>query len=226
MNFIVYLYFIIGLVDVAADISGRHMLQLVTKPLLMPVLILLYARMVSSFVGKDWFVVAALLFSWGGDVALMLAGGERLYFLLGLVSFLVAHVFYILAFGEVRDMSAPVVLSRRPWLMIPLLAYFMGLVSVVFPALPSDMRVPVAVYTAVICAMVSFALARYRRVGDRSFALVFGGALLFMISDSIIAVNKFVCQGHLPMAGAAIMSTYIVAQYLIVKGMWRNENPA
>lgn len=169
-------------------------------------------------------MVAALFFSWIGDVVLMLPGGNKNYFLIGLISFLITHILYVFAFTQVRDRSLPAILKQKIWLLIPLLAYLIGLISLVFPALDTDMRIPVAIYTSVIGTMVVFALNRFRRVSDRSFALVFGGAILFMISDSCIAVNKFLCHGTMPLAGVWIMGLYMAGQYLIVLGMLKNES--
>jgi uncharacterized membrane protein YhhN len=61
------------------------------------------------------------------------------------------------------------------------------------------------------------ALNRKGRVNKRSFQLVFIGSLLFVISDSMIAVDKF--YGEIPQAGFWIMLTYISAQYLIMRGL-------
>jgi uncharacterized membrane protein YhhN len=154
----------------------------------------------------------------------MLPGGNKNYFLIGLISFLITHLLYVFAFIQVRDRSVPAILRQRIWLLIPLLAYLIGLISLVFPALDADMRIPVAIYTSVIGTMVVFALNRFRRVSDRSFALVFGGAILFMISDSCIAVNKFLCHGTMPLAGFWIMGLYMAGQYLIVQGMLKSES--
>jgi len=61
------------------------------------------------------------------------------------------------------------------------------------------------------------ALNRSGRVADISFKLVFVGSLLFLLSDSMIAFNKF--HSDIPLAGFLIMITYIAAQYLIMRGL-------
>jgi uncharacterized membrane protein YhhN len=61
------------------------------------------------------------------------------------------------------------------------------------------MKIPVLIYAAVLTGMVLVALFRFGKTSSSSFALVFGGAILFMISDSLIAINKFL--EPLPMAG-------------------------
>jgi len=79
------------------------------------------------------------------------------------------------------------------------------------------MFVPALIYMIVILLMSISALNRYERVSLRSFTEVFIGALLFMVSDSLLAINKF--SQPIPSASFFIMLTYITAQYFIVKGM-------
>ena len=82
------------------------------------------------------------------------------------------------------------------------------------------MRFPVVAYAAVIQAMVIAAVFRWGRTANASFWAVFAGALLFMISDSLIAVNKF----YTPLDGASqwIMTTYLSGQFLIVFGLLKH----
>jgi uncharacterized membrane protein YhhN len=79
------------------------------------------------------------------------------------------------------------------------------------------MKWPVLLYALVITLMALSALFRYGRTSMKSFALVFGGSILFIMSDSLLAVNKFI--EPLALADFWIMVTYIGAQYLIVSGI-------
>jgi uncharacterized membrane protein YhhN len=90
-----------------------------------------------------------------------------------------------------------------------------GLVSFLYGDL-AEMKLPVIIYAIVILTMLSGAINRSEKVNQHSYWLVLAGAILFVISDSAIAVNKF----SLPFesSGIVIMSTYILAQYLIVTG--------
>ena len=223
MKFTSYLYILIGVLDVAIELTGHSNLRYFTRPLLMPVLIAFYVLGAGTLTRRDRLVITALVFSWFGDLTLMIAAGNKVLFLSGLVSFLIAHIFYINAYIMVRDRSAEMLLKERPWLIIPIGIFLVGMLSVVLPAVTSDMWIPITVYTTVIGTMGTLALNRYGRVSDSSFALVFCGALTFMLSDSLIAINTFLYHGTLYMAGAGIMTTYILGQYLIAKGMLRNE---
>jgi uncharacterized membrane protein YhhN len=219
-----YLYLLAAVVEVIADLMHYEVVHYIVKPLLMPLLIAFYLLSIRHKVAKlESLMIAAWAFSWIGDIVLMLAGSDKNYFLAGLIAFLITHVLFIFAFTLVNDRSAVPLLKRKIWLIIPLLIYIAALISVVFPAIGMDMKIPVAIYSCVIGLMVISALNRYKRVSDSSFALVFGGALLFMFSDSIIAINKFLFHGTLLMAGVWIMATYIAGQYLIAKGILKNN---
>jgi len=80
-----------------------------------------------------------------------------------------------------------------------------------------EMFVPVLVYATVISAMCIFALNRCGRVNAARFKWVFIGAIVFVLSDSTIAINKFLTS--IPVSGLWIMSLYAFSQYLIVNGI-------
>jgi uncharacterized membrane protein YhhN len=84
------------------------------------------------------------------------------------------------------------------------------------------MKVPVIFYAAVILSMVAAAINRMERVNRISYIAVLCGAILFVISDSLISINKFYAPFRY--SGIAIMSTYILAQYLIVYGIVKQDN--
>jgi uncharacterized membrane protein YhhN len=86
------------------------------------------------------------------------------------------------------------------------------------------MKLPVTIYTLVILTMVCGAINRYGKVNFRSWLIVLIGAILFLFSDSGIAISKFL---H-PFCGSQvlIMSTYVTAQYLIVMGYLWQDSPA
>jgi uncharacterized membrane protein YhhN len=140
------------------------------------------------------------------------------YFLPGLISFLIAHVFYILAFTEnVHRASERRSTMNIILLALPFLFFSTVLFSFLLPNL-GEMMIPVGVYTSVITVMGISAAIRPNSVGKESYALVLSGAVIFMLSDSTIALNKFIYNGELPYARVVIMVTYLLAQYLIVQG--------
>jgi uncharacterized membrane protein YhhN len=149
------------------------------------------------------FVVVGLACSLAGDVFLML---PRDRFLAGLGSFLVAHLAYVAAF------SSGVPFGTAPLLLLPLVAVSVPLLRLLWPGL-GKLRLPVLLYAATILVMVWRAWARHSALPTPGAAVAAAGATLFMISDAILALNRF----HRPFRSAQvlIMTTYVAAQALI-----------
>ncbi|WP_210544296.1 lysoplasmalogenase family protein [Rhodoferax sp. PAMC 29310] len=160
----------------------------------------------------DTILVWALVASLVGDVLLMLGDA---YFIPGLVAFLVAHGFYIALFFQ----NCPRFPSRRALMATlgvgaAMLAWLWG--GLTDPGL----KVAVPVYVAVIALMAAQAIGRATVWRDGQAWAVAVGAMVFMLSDSLIAVNRF--MQPLPLASLWVLSTYYLAQFLIV----RNARPA
>jgi uncharacterized membrane protein YhhN len=97
-------FFLLGLITHIAGIyTDSEMLEKITKPLLIPVLAGYFIWGTKSFqAGLKKWVLLALFFSWVGDILLMVVTEDPAFFLLGLVAFLLAHVFYIFFFHAIR----------------------------------------------------------------------------------------------------------------------------
>ncbi len=210
-----------------ADMPQMLLPAMVTKAMLMPILIWYYYKVSGPVLGAvQKLILVGFIFSWSGDVNLMMPrlesfkAYEELFFLVGLVSFLITHVLYMLSFRkDLSNNTQPTLLKVKPWLVLPVLAAYAGLLAFLLPSIQAnepDMLIPVIVYASVITAMVIFAINRYGKVSLASYGAVLVGALLFMFSDSNIAINKF----HTPftLAPLVIMSTYITSQYLFAWG--------
>ncbi len=157
----------------------------------------------------------ALIFCWGGDVLLMFQ--QELFFMLGLGSFLTGHVLYILSYQQHRWSEGEGFLGpQKVRFALPIVLAGSGLVVVLYPFLGS-LKIPVMVYALVLTIMVLQAMFRYGYTSSTSFTLAFIGALFFMVSDSVLAINKF--MNPLPLAGFTIMLTYCIGQFLIVSGI-------
>jgi uncharacterized membrane protein YhhN len=156
---------------------------------------------------------AGLLFSWAGDVVLEFSKNNGNIFIIGLACFLLAHIMYFTVFVITPGKNS--ILSSRFYLLVPVIIYGIVLVSFLYDDL-ADMRLPVIAYAIVILIMLAGAVNRIEKVKTESYYLVLTGAILFVISDSVIAVNKFSHQFE--SSGVLIMSTYVIAQYLIVTG--------
>ena len=92
-----------------------------------------------------------------------------------------------------------------------------GIYYILLPGLEGLMKPVILIYALSLMGMSMMALNRRGRVNPSSFRLVFFGSLLFLLSDSMIALNKFSME--IPLAGFWIMITYILAQYLIMRGL-------
>jgi uncharacterized membrane protein YhhN len=187
------------------------------KPLLMPTLAWWWWQESARVPGPVRMgVVYALVFSTLGDTLLMFSGRWASYFLLGLAAFLVAHIFYIRAFLRLARAGNGWVLGHK-WVVVCFLLYLTGLLAWLWGGIPLAMKGAVAVYATVITLMALTALNLRGILPKKSAAWLFLGAVLFVLSDSLIAINKF---GHpFPEARMAIMGTYIFGQYAIVRGM-------
>ena len=149
-------------------------------------------------------IVLGLLFCLLGDILLALPH-ER--FLAGLASFMVANLIYAFAF------AAPSRTSASGWATLPLAAYGAFMLWYLWPGLSGGMRAPVSAYLLIMLVMVGLAVYRtgfQTSFGTRSAA---AGALLFMVSDSVLAVSRF--RQPFRLVRACVLSTYFVGQLLI-----------
>lgn len=208
---------VLNLVSVALDYrTGEYL----TKPLLMATLGFWYhAECRGRHASGSLLLLAGLAFSLAGDMLLLLAGESNPgYFLYGLASFLVAHVCYIISFNQHPGWRQGYLL-RRPWWVVLFVLYLAAFLLLLGEALEGPMRLAVPAYAAVITIMAMSALHLGGRMEKTAVRSLFTGAMLFVISDSLIALYKF---KYPEAAGAAfllgIMATYIVGQYLIARG--------
>ncbi len=190
--------------------AGASTLRYLFKPLT-TVLILLLALLLPDPVAPGYRALIALgiLFSLGGDVFLML---PRDAFVWGLASFLVAHLFYIAAYIS----RAGVQLN---WLLLaPFVLYGAALLYLLLPH-AGAVRIPVILYAVVLMAMGWQATALWWALRDTAALLAMVGALLFIASDSILALDKF--RAPIPQRDLLIMSTYYGALLLIAWSVHR-----
>lgn len=180
------------------------------KPFIIPLLTM--SVILSEKMEFKSLLVSALLFSWIGDVVLLFANQGVIYFIIGLISFLIAHLFYIVLFSKLQKET-----NIKYKHFIPLvLLYLFGFLSFLWEKL-GDMKIPVIIYAFVISTMLLVAIKGYFKWNSKSGKLLLIGAVFFVLSDSILAINKFYIPIYL--SSFWIMSTYIAAQFLIVKGV-------
>lgn len=178
-----------------------------TQWLLMPLLALGVAARTAR--PRDRLVtltLLALVFSWLGDAAPDLFDGDTAFLVL-IGFFLCAQITYIAAFLPYRHRS---VIRTNRWLLAPYAAAVVILIAVCAPG-AGALVVAVTIYGVCIATMAVLATGVSRTVA--------WGAVVFVVSDSLIALNAFVDGFSLPATGFWIMITYICAQALIARGV-------
>jgi len=204
-----------GALATATSALGFMQWHWVFKPLTMVLAIILVAISAYSTRARGQFhskiplglLCAALAGSLAGDVFLMVEG----YFIPGLVSFLVAHLFYVALFKrEQRWFPHRGALAATLGVGVAMYAFLWT------GGLPAALRGPVAAYVLVIAVMAAQAIGRATALRDAASLLVAIGAGFFMLSDSLLATHRFVSP--LPWSPVWVLSTYYAAQALIVAG--------
>ncbi|MBL8290173.1 MAG: lysoplasmalogenase [Rubrivivax sp.] len=156
----------------------------------------------AAIAARRW-VLIGLWLSLAGDVALL---WPKEGFLPGLVSFLLAHLAYLVAFTRQRRLMAW-------WPAFAAYALVAGTILWrLWPGVPAALQAPVAAYVLCLASMAAQAAVLWRQGVARGVVLALGGAL-FVASDALLATNKF--AGPLPLASLWILATYWAAQWCI-----------
>jgi uncharacterized membrane protein YhhN len=167
---------------------------------------------------RRW-LLAGLGFSLAGDIALLWPVSG---FLAGLVAFLLGHLSYLVA------LTSRVRLAARPLAFAAWAAVAVAVLAWLWPGVPADLAAPVVVYVCALAAMAAQASTVWlvNRPGADAprWRLVALGGALFVLSDAILAADKFV--GGVPMPTLWNLSIYWLAQWFIASGAWRRRRPA
>lgn len=151
------------------------------------------------------WISIGLLFSLVGDVFLL---WPSLYFIHGLAAFLLTHLAFLIAFT--RDARFP----ARVWIWILYLAIAATLYAFLYPNLPVPLKLPVALYSAVLSSMAAQAMGRFLVVKTKPAQSAAIGAVFFMLSDFLLAFDRF--HSLILLAPVLILIPYYLGQWLIV----------
>ena len=184
------LFPLLAAADAVLAATGRDRARRVTKPLLMPTLL----------VGKPRPTQRALALGGVGDVALLGSGPTA--FTAGLAGFLAGHVAWVAALRQHRSGAL------TPARTAPYLAAWAGLNAYLWPRTGRD-RLPVLAYST---ALLATALA----AADTGDPTVTAGGALFLVSDSLLALERF-ADVHLPAHEGLVMATYTTGQALLAR---------
>lgn len=218
---ILYLFFITAILQVSGEILQNEFLIFVFKPLLMPLLLIWYFYNTLKSERKTSLIIA-LIFSFLGDTFLLFVYKNELFFLLGLGSFLVAQSSYVFTFNKER------IKKKLPTGYIAVISlfftFYIGLLFYSILGNLNEFLIPVIVYATAVGLMGITAAFRLNSVNKSSYLQVFLGAFLFVVSDTFIALDKFLYNGELAYASVMIMTLYIIGQFFIIKGSFLANN--
>jgi uncharacterized membrane protein YhhN len=213
------IYFLALAIELFANLTPSTPLQYFSKPSLMLILLVYYVFNTRKLAaGLKYPIIFALVFSWFGDVLLLIDKQTKSLFVYGLIAFLIAHLFYIVYFWKIRRANK---IEKLPNVLIfmAVAAYSLSLFAFIAPNV-KNLLVPVAVYALVISTMLGASLAAFD-FGKQNFGKIcVAGTLFFIVSDSILAINRFAAPFEY--APVFVMLTYALAQLLIVEGSLQN----
>lgn len=206
---------IVFLLSVLLEVQWLHY---VTKPLFMIVLMVYHQQRwkgTGSLFSK--LIQFGLFFSWIGDIALMIDEKYPILFVVGLGSFLIAHLGYSVAFlSDIKRSSNPFKLGWSAVVAVPFFLFTGAFFYFIRTGLPVDLFVPVLAYTIVISIMGITSAWRKDHVAPRTYNWILIGAILFILSDCVIAVNKFVVDFDYD--AILNMTLYLTGQFMITVG--------
>lgn len=204
------LYAVVVVIHLVAQLTGPEPVRVWTQVVAMPMLGLVVLLGTRAPRGRlvTWALVG-IGFSWLGDSAPKIAGEHSFLVMVGF--FLLAQVAYVVAFWPDRGRS---IVSRasRAW-PVPIVVYLLVLVLFFVWCLPGagSLLIPVIAYGTVLVAMAVLATGVHR--------LAAVGGAIFVLSDGLIALDAFASWYELSAHGLAVMSTYLIAQGLLVAGI-------
>jgi uncharacterized membrane protein YhhN len=203
-------FLILSIIYLTGILIPLPTIEIYLKPVLL--LPLIAAAIIAPDFKNKIILIPALAFSWSGDTLLLFVSKNGVFFIYGLVAFLIAHLSYIaLLRKELKRGVSTIKWSIQPLIFI--LIYLIILLIILIPHL-GGLTIPVIIYAIVISVMLYMAtLLSLEWPGPSAFYLL-TGAVCFVVSDSLLALNKF--YHPFPLSGFWIMVAYLYAQGALV----------
>ena len=217
MKFFLIIFAVVSVVHIIFIYLRREKLRRITKVLVIPFLIAAY---VAATGGRPFFPMLALILGWIGDI-LLIRIEKRVYFQLGLASFLLGHICYIIAFMDCLGFFGPG--SAAIAVNIPAMVIFVPptavLAMVVFRLIKptKEMFFPVIIYMIVLVVMNLLGFQVFLVHPGIAGLLILSGCFNFIVSDTILAYYTF--RKLKLLAAVLIMVYYILAQAEIIIGL-------
>lgn len=217
---VLYSFVCFSIVYLVFLLLGKEDIAWFLKPFLLPFL-LVAVHLQKQFTTKKLLLIALTL-SWIGDIILLFAEKGEIYFIAGLIAFLLSHIFYIVLFNKQTIVFT--IKDKLVFLLgiILILTYLITMMSVLLPSL-GDLTIPVLVYAFTLSIMLFCGFKGFLNWQKPGNIIILIGAVFFVTSDSFLAFDKFYFP--FPNSSFLIMFTYVVAQYLITLGILKlNES--
>jgi uncharacterized membrane protein YhhN len=218
--FLSVLFWLILIVDCALILGGKNEYRIYTKTLLVPILLInIYSTSLETKHKRSKVLAnLAFFFCFLGDFFL-LWGVDNTYFILGLTSFLIAHIFFIIFFFRLKKFTDKyrLFLFATAALVFGYIGFLLFLIWQ--GATRQNMQIPVIIYGVIIAVMLLTAIhsinnKSLKRLSKNYFI---PGAILFVASDSILALNKF--SVSIMYGEVIIMVTYAAAVFMLSMGV-------
>ncbi|MFA6127302.1 MAG: lysoplasmalogenase [Bacteroidales bacterium] len=210
------IFLVIVVLELIGTINGSKWLDYPVKPFIL-IWIAVYFLIMTKPQPYRWLVLLAFFFSWAGDMLLMFGSKSEMFFFGGVGGFFLSQLTYIQVFRKFAVNLDKGLIQKKPLWVLPFVIYLLSIFAFLYPSLQGVMIPVVAVYALSLLAMSGAAFNRIGQVDQHSSSILFIGSVFFVISDSLLAINKFATP--IPYEGFLVMATYMLAQYLIMIGL-------
>ena len=197
------LIFLSAIVCIRAKYKLLKYQLLIFKPLTLILIILIAIIFPAIDINYKIFIVMGLFFSLFGDMFLIF---PEKHFTKGLIAFLIGHIFYIVAFTISTGFQFTF------WIFLPIIIVGMLYLQLIIKH-TGKMTIPVIIYISIIIIMGWMAIERLNSIPTNGTFIAAAGAAFFMISDAVLALNKF--RKPFFSAEIIILTTYFTAQWLL-----------
>jgi uncharacterized membrane protein YhhN len=205
-------------IEIVSNALNFGAVQFISKPSLMLILIYYFSINAKGLAKERNLIIAALTFSWLGDVVLLVEKQYSWLFAFGLASFLVAHICYVVYFWQMRKINLKG--AKMNFIVVfAVLVYSLTFYCILFPHI-GVLKIPILMYITVISLMLILSLNAFDLKSQPFGRICVAGTSLFALSDSVLATNRFLLS--IKFGSSLVMLFYATSQLLITEGALRN----
>lgn len=175
----------------------------------------------SKFIGNDWLLIEALLFTLVGGILLQIYEDEELLFFINTVGFFLSQFTYINIFRKEGSSLPPYFSALREWkLMVVSMLFVFGLLFIFIPYIPDKLLVISFVYSTQM--LILFWMTYYRTIEKKAYQVGLLGVVLLVFSNISLTISLLVTQ--FPYMVITYFLLYAGSQYFIVESILKNIN--